>query len=196
MLDLNLYRCFPGQFSVHSCLWAVSKLCSLASCSIWADCAAEVSGLASTSVTCATCFVNTGGAVCFKELAWSVLPRAIEETSYRLWILARAEARLNVGVVDNFQLAISWLVQLVCQLDHWAMQSSIDSLGKERYLHLKKLSCAGFLASVNIRLRIAWALWVACHWCSLNSLWLLSSQQCFPCRCISRYMRWVQSNKV
>lgn len=35
------------------------------------------------------------------------------------------------------------------------MQSSIDSLGKERYLHLEKLSCAGSLASVNTGLRIA-----------------------------------------
>lgn len=40
-----------------------------------------------------------------KDLTWSVLPVAIEETSYRVWILARAEAGLNAGVVDNFQLA-------------------------------------------------------------------------------------------
>lgn len=61
-------------------------------------------------VTCAMCFENTGGAVCLKELTWTVLPMAIEETSYRVWILARADAVLNGGVVDNFQLAISLVI--------------------------------------------------------------------------------------
>lgn len=45
-----------------------------------------------------------------KELTWTVLPMAIEETSYRVWILARADAVLNGGVVDNFQLAISLVI--------------------------------------------------------------------------------------
>lgn len=59
-------------------------------------------------VSLVKCFVvNTGGAG-LKGLLWSVLPMAIGETSCGLCILARAEAELSVGAVDNFQLALSW----------------------------------------------------------------------------------------
>lgn len=50
-------------------------------------------------------FVNTGGAGS-KELLWSVLCMAIGETGCDVWILARAEAKLNVGGVDSFLLAL------------------------------------------------------------------------------------------
>lgn len=58
-------------------------------------------------VSLVTCFANTGDADCLKELLWPVLPMAIGETSYGVWMLARGEAELNVGVVDSFQLVLS-----------------------------------------------------------------------------------------